>query len=186
MYPIPLLYDWGVKMLSFYLSMVESDEERSIIEFIYKEYRQLMYKTAFSILHNKFDAEDAVHEAFLRVIKNISKFRSYKCNENVSYLVIIVRGISINMINKRNNSAELPDDLPDISSVEEIAEIRISYENVKSNIEKLTPALKDIATLFFVEELSAQEISELLDINVNTVRSSVHRAKNIIRGMSGV
>ena len=90
------------------------------------------------------------------------------------------------MINKRNNSAELPDDLPDISSVEEIAEIRISYENVKSNIEKLTPALKDIATLFFVEELSAQEISELLDINVNTVRSSVHRAKNIIRGMSGV
>ena len=41
-------------MLSFYLSMVESDEERSLIEFIYNEYRQLMYKTAFSILHNKF------------------------------------------------------------------------------------------------------------------------------------
>ena len=77
-------------MLGFYLSMVESDEERSLIEFIYNEYRQLMYKTAFSILHNKFDAEDAVHEAFLRVIKNILKFRSYKCNENVSYLVIIV------------------------------------------------------------------------------------------------
>lgn len=173
-------------MLGFYLSMVESDEERSLIEFIYNEYRQLMYKTAFSILHNKFDAEDAVHEAFLRVIKNILKFRSYKCNENVSYLVIIVRGISLNMINKRNNSAELPDNLPDVSSVEEITENKISYENVKNNIEKLTPALKDIATLFFVEEMSAQEISELLDVNINTVRSSVHRAKNILKGISEV
>ena len=173
-------------MLGFYLSMVESDEERSLIEFIYNEYRQLMYKTAFSILHNKFDAEDAVHEAFLRVIKNIKKFRSYKCNENISYLVIIVRGISLNMINKRNNYAELSDDLPDVSSVEEITENRISYESVKNNIEKLTPALKDIATLFFVEELSAQEISELLDVNVNTVRSSVHRAKNILKSMSEV
>lgn len=173
-------------MLSFYLSAAEADDDRSIIEFIYNEYRQLMYKTAFSILHNKYDAEDAVHEAFLRVIKNITKFRSYKCNENVSYLVIIVRGISLNMINKRNNSSELPDDLPDISSVEEIAEIRISYEIVKGNIEKLTPALKDIATLFFVEELSAQEISELLNVNVNTVRSYIYRAKNILKGMNEV
>ena len=171
-------------MLSFYLSMIENDEERSLIEFIYNEYRQLMYKTAFSILHNKYDAEDAVHEAFLRVIKNIAKFRSYKCNKNVSYLVIIVRGISLNMINKTSNCVELPDNLPEISSVEEITEDRISYETVKSNIEKLTPALKDIATLFFVEELSAQEISELLGDNVNTVRSCVYRAKNILKGMS--
>ena len=89
-------------------------------------------------------------------------------------------------VQKRNNSAELPDNLPDVSSVEEITENKISYENVKNNIEKLTPALKDIATLFFVEEMSAQEISELLDVNINTVRSSVHRAKNILKGISEV
>ena len=84
-------------MLQIYLAAADSAEDRSLIEFLYTEYKQVMYKTAVSILHNNEDAEDAVHEAFLRVIKNISKFRKYSCNENVSYLVIIVRGIALNM-----------------------------------------------------------------------------------------
>lgn len=78
-------------MLQYYLSMVNSNEERSLVEYLYKEYRQLMYKTAYSILHNSELTEDAVHEAFLMVIDNLQKFRKYSCKENVAYLVITVK-----------------------------------------------------------------------------------------------
>lgn len=84
-------------MLYLCLSAVEADKEKGLLEFLHTEYKQIMFKTAFSILQNRELSEDAVHEAFLRVIKNISKFSSDSCNENVSYLVIIVRGIAINM-----------------------------------------------------------------------------------------
>lgn len=104
-------------MLQFYLSMVNSDEDKALVEFLYKEYKQLMFKTAYSILRRKESAEDAVHDAFLRVIKNLSKFRSYSCKENVSYLVIIVRGIALNMLSDSNRMAELEEDIPDASSV---------------------------------------------------------------------
>lgn len=134
-------------MLQIYLATVDSAEDKSLIEFLYTEYKQIMYKTAVSILHNNEDAEDAVHEAFLRIIKNISKFRKYSCNENVSYLVIIVRGIALNMLAAKNKKTELPDDIASKEDVEETAEINLTYEQVTENIKNLSPSLKNIATL---------------------------------------
>lgn len=168
-------------MLQFYLTMVDGEEEKSLVESLYKEHRQLMYKTAFKYLHNNEEAEDAVHEAFLRVIKNISKFRTYSCNENVSYLVIIVRGIALNMLEKKNKITELPEDLPSSINVEEAADFSITYEQVKENIKKLSPALKNIATLLWVNRLSETEVAELLDIDLNSVRVSATRARAILR-----
>ncbi len=167
-------------MLQLYLAAVDSTEDKSLIEFLYTEYKQIMYKTAVSILHNNVDAEDAVHEAFLRVIKNISKFHKYSCNENVSYLVIIVRGIALNMLAESNNTVALSEDIPSEEDVEATTEISITYEQVVKNIESLSPALKNIATLRWVNDLSEKEISEMLDMNINTVRSSISRAKAIL------
>lgn len=167
-------------MLQTYLSALDSTEDKSLIEFLYTEYKQIMYKTAVSILHNNEDAEDAVHEAFLRVIKNISKFRKYSCNENLSYLVIIVRGIALNMLALKNKKVELPEDLPGSDDIEQTAEINITYEQAVKNIKNLSPALKNVATLMWVNQLSEKEISQLLDMNINTVRSSVSRAKAIL------
>ena len=171
-------------MLQFYLSMVETDEDKRLVEFLYKEYRQLMFKTAVSILHNSELAEDAVHDAFLRVLKNLHKFRSYSCNENVSYLVIIVRGIALNMLKHRNKAEELDENTPSSEDVEADTEIRISYENVLENVHKLSPALKNVATLYYAHRLTESEISEMLDMNVNTVRVSLMRARKILRKMS--
>lgn len=56
-------------MLGFYLALLDTAEEKSRFEELYLLYRQDMYKTAYSILQDSFEAEDVVHEAFLIVIK---------------------------------------------------------------------------------------------------------------------
>ena len=94
-------------MLSFYLQMVETPEEKSAVEFLYTEYRRLMYKTAFSVLHNQQDSEDAVHEAFIRVINNISKISNVRCHETKLFLVIIVRNAAINIYNANKKSSHV-------------------------------------------------------------------------------
>ena len=53
-----------------YLQMLESPEEKSILEQIYLEYRGLMYHVAYEILHNEQDAEDAVHITALDMAEN--------------------------------------------------------------------------------------------------------------------
>ncbi len=167
-------------MLQMYLAAADSEEGKSLIEFLYTEYKQIMYKTAVSILHNNEDAEDAVHEAFLRVIKNISGFRKYSCDENLSYLVIAVRGIALNMLNAKNSQTKLPDDILSAEDVEKTAEINITYEQALEKINNLSPSLKNIATLMWVNQLTEKEISQLLNMNINTVRSSVSRARVIL------
>lgn len=172
-------------MLQLYLSLAETDEDKSRVEFLYTEYRQLMFKTALTILHNKELAEDAVHEAFLRVLKNLSKFRSYSCNENVSYLVIIVRGIALNMLKRDSRTEELDKNTASPEDIEETAEIHLSYKAVLENIGKLSPALKNVATLYYAHGLTEKEISEMLGMNTNTVRVSLMRARRILKKMGG-
>ena len=51
-------------MLICYLQMLDTPEEKIRFEQIYLKYRGLMYHVADSVLHNRQDAEDAVHNAF--------------------------------------------------------------------------------------------------------------------------
>ena len=53
-----------------YLSKIDAPEDKDKFEKIYIQYRNLMYHVAYSILGSHFDAEDAVHQAFMAIIRN--------------------------------------------------------------------------------------------------------------------
>ena len=72
-----------------YLQMIESEEDKSKFEAIYNKYRYLMFSVANRVLNNQYDAEDAVHQAFLSIIDNLNKVREVDCPETRSYVVII-------------------------------------------------------------------------------------------------
>ena len=50
-----------------YLMMIDSPEEQSKFEKVYLTYKGLMYHTAYKVLNNEEDAEDAVHNAFVKI-----------------------------------------------------------------------------------------------------------------------
>ena len=52
-----------------YLTLIESDTDKSKFEIIYRAYRDLMFHVAYKILNNQQDSEDAVHQAFLKIIE---------------------------------------------------------------------------------------------------------------------
>ena len=54
-----------------YLQTIETDEEKSKFEDIYRTYRGLMYHVAFERMHHEQDAEDAVHHVFMKIAENI-------------------------------------------------------------------------------------------------------------------
>lgn len=56
-------------MIAMYMSFIDSEDDREKFEIIYHEYRKRMVSVAYSILHNSEDAEDAVHETFIRIAK---------------------------------------------------------------------------------------------------------------------
>ncbi len=53
--------------------VLNTEKEVILVEEIYKKYSKFMYKVAYSVLHNKYDSEDAVQQSFLRIIDNLDK-----------------------------------------------------------------------------------------------------------------
>lgn len=176
-------------MLSVYLAMVGTDEEKDTITRLYKTYKKYLFSISLSILHNHADAEDAVHETFVRIIKNLSKIKDVESDKTKSFIAIILRNICFDMLRKSGHEA-LYDECGDLSeytvkdTVRE-AEIRLDYKSVINNISNLSPALKNIATLYFVMQYSAAEIGEILDLSDSAVYSGISRARKILKEKQG-
>ncbi len=90
-----------------YLQMVETAEQRSLLETLYLTNRQLMYAVAFRILRNQEDAEDAVHQAFVKIAENITKISDPNCPKTRSFIVTIVENKAIDIYRKRHRSINI-------------------------------------------------------------------------------
>lgn len=62
-----------------YLQTLETPDDRSKFEQMYLEYRNLMFHVAYEILHNEQSAEDATHQAFVKIAENIQKIDEPVC-----------------------------------------------------------------------------------------------------------
>ena len=171
-------------MLSAYLALIESGEDKCKFEELYKQYENIMYNYAYRILKNKFLAEDAVHDAFLSVIKNFGKINEMSGNEKLKYLLIIVRNASFLIIkaNKRNfgeniDEAELI--LPE--NIEEKIETDSEKDRIFCMLKKLSPIYSDALVLKLYYEMNDIEIAEALGISAENARVRLYRGRNKLK-----
>lgn len=175
-------------MLSVYLAMVGTDEEKDTITRLYKTYKKFLFSISMSILNNYADAEDAVHETFVRIIKNLSKIKDVESTKTKSFVAIIVRNICYDMLRKGSRETLFDDsDLKEyiVADTEKEAEIRLDYESVMNNIHHLSPLLKNIATLYFVMQYSVSEIGEIHELSDSAVYAGISRARRILAAKKG-
>lgn len=168
-------------MLSLYLAMVETEEERNLISKLYTRYEQKMYSVAFGILHNKYNAEDAVHEAFIRIIKKISELTFDNDKKTEALFVIIVKNIAIDMYNKEKR-AETVEYIEDITEDESAADVyeRLDEITAAEAIKKLPEALRQIIVMRYILGLDVKVIASVLHISMNTVYARTIRARKAL------
>lgn len=168
-------------MLGFYLAFFETQEEKTEFENIYYKYRQDMYKIAFNILRNEHDAEDAVHEAFIKIADNIGKINKIPCQELKSYIVIIIRNVSIDFYRRNKKHAERISDISEaVTDDTEIFE-QYDYRELAETISRLPVIYKDVLFLRYIEGFSGKEISDMLGISTSAVWKRLERAKKMLK-----
>jgi RNA polymerase sigma-70 factor (ECF subfamily) len=160
------------------LSLLENEDEKSRFIELYEEYRSLMYFTSFKILNNEKDAEDAVHEAFLRVIKHFEKISEIKCPKTRAYLVTIVENISIDMYRVKKNKESVPfdEEWVNVPSTDMISEYH-SGNVIADAIVSLPAKYREVLLLKYDMGYKDEEIAELTAMTVSNVRKTVQRAK---------
>lgn len=160
-----------------YMSIIETPEERDLFERIYTQYRYLMLHVASKILQNHHDAEDAVHEAFLSIIKNFDKFSDVGSPKTRSLIVLIVERKAIDILRKKHkeNLAEINEDILGI-------EVPAPGDlGVADAIVRLSANHREVLLMRFDIGLTNREIAKLLDITESGVRKLLGRAKRELR-----
>lgn len=173
-------------MLSVFLSMLETEEERDIFKDFYNaNYDRLVY-IAYKNLHNKHDAEEAVDEAFMRIIDKPGKFFSLDERKRIAYMDVVVRNISVTMFKKKTKETFIDDefvyDEPEAGiNIEREVIGKCSEGELREFIKTLPDSLRETLTLKMSCDLSYQEIAEHLDITEATTRKRVSLAYQRIR-----
>ena len=87
-------------MLQFYLQLLDTAAEKEKFEKLYEQYRKLMMAEANAILKSKHLAEDAVQEAFLRIIKSFDHVEEILSPRTKRFVVIIARNAALTILSK--------------------------------------------------------------------------------------
>ena len=176
-----------MKMLTLYLNTIDYTDDKEKFEKLYIKYRSKMYYVAMSVLHDRYDAEDALHNAFIAVAKNINKIANINSDETTAYLFRTAKNTVLNVYSKKKRQAEreiLVDnycDIDNISDGELIGEAeKTQFEEVVSCIESLPEHYRMVLGLHFRQEYTAPQIAKTLGIKISTVKQRLVRGKKML------
>ena len=158
-------------------------EEEAALAALVSQYSGTLYRVAFSVLRNPADAEDAVQEAFLRVLRHRDTLGEVR--DNRVWLIRIVWNIVLDR-KRRSKTRPETDDVSELArvlpakglSAEEVTAAAQHHSRVLACVEQLPNKEREVLTLSAFEELSSVEIAEVLGITESSVRSRLFRARN--------
>ncbi|MCL2301247.1 MAG: sigma-70 family RNA polymerase sigma factor [Firmicutes bacterium] len=185
-YTIDMTMKGGARLLLFFLSMLESHEEKLKFAELYEANRDRMARLAWGILRDNYLAEDAVNEAFLKMIHKIKKFHDFTCDQMRDYLVIIVKHTAIDMYNERKKNAEVSFDerftMGGVVEAEPIS-MMLEHDEVQEAIDQLDEIYRDVLYLSYRVGLSINEIAKSLDLSPSAVKMRLVRARVKLRAL---
>ena len=98
-------------MLAFYLSLLETDEDRALFEFYFHQHEQSVLKIVMKLLRNQAMAEDAVQNGWVNLIKNFEKFVQLSMQERDGYIVSIMKNAARNVLRQETRFVGLEERL---------------------------------------------------------------------------
>ena len=151
----------------------------SKLEIIYLKHSGVMYNRAYAILNNRNDAEDAVSEAFLRLLKNIKKVDDPESIKTRNYAVIAAESCAIDIYRKKKRLSEVElDDDSDYQMSGKFETNECTCDNeLTEQIMRLSPRYRNILLLKYVYGADYQEIAQLMNITEGNARKLLQRAK---------
>lgn len=162
-------------------------EEQALAALV-EEYATTLYRVAFSVLRNAADAEDAVQEAFLRVLRHRARLNEVR--DRRVWLIRIVWNIVLDRKRRAKTRPET-DDVSELArvlpagglSADERAMAAQHHTHVLRCVDQLPAKERQVLVLSAFEELSSVEIASVLGITESSVRSRLFRARNLMAGL---
>lgn len=140
------------------------------------------YRTAFTILHSHFEAEDAVQNSLLEVYQNLTVQKEIYQFGGWFHRLVVHRSLDLCRRKLKESERKTTREvLPLLSSHDPSPVDRLidseQYDELLDYILKLTIHQRTVIVLYYFQEYSIEEIAELLGIKEGTVKSRLYHAR---------
>ena len=169
-----------------YLAMLETTEERENFSEYYKKHYGKCLAVAKAITKNQAWAEEAVQNAFIRLITHKEKYFTDERKKTATTIVIMVKGESLNILKreKRLDHLLLEDNEPIVANNEpdafRIVAGKEAYNKVEQHILELDEVNQALYEMKYIQGLTDSEISKIVNISENAVATRMHRMRKIL------
>jgi RNA polymerase sigma factor (sigma-70 family) len=151
---------------------------------VVREHSARVYRLAYRLTGNQHDAEDLTQEVFVRVFRSLADYRPGTFE---GWLHRITTNLFLDLVRRRARIRfeGLPDDAERVASnaatpAQVYDETHLDAD-VQGALDALLPEYRAAVVLCDVEGLTYEEIADVLDIKIGTVRSRIHRGRSQLR-----
>jgi RNA polymerase sigma-70 factor, ECF subfamily len=166
--------------------------DESAYETLLLRFQQPVYNLAFRLLNDPGDASDVVQEVFLKVFRNVTHFRRQSSLKTWIYRITVNEAHNQRRWFFRHRSREVGlDDEPEQIRTRNVPDSERSpfdctfdrerHELIEGAFARINPLFREAVVLRDVEDLSYEEIAEVLQISLGTVKSRILRGREALR-----
>lgn len=170
------------------LKAARGDEPAFLL--LYERHRTPVFRFACRMLGSAPLAEDVTQECFLAVLRRPEAFRAERASLR-TYLCAIARHLALKQLRKRGEETTV-DDAPEEAAVQSNGNDPLGVvlqeeaaEAVRQAVAALPPLQREAVVLFEYQEMSLADIAATCEIDVGTVKSRLHRARERLKRTLG-
>ncbi len=161
------------------LSACRRGDQRALEELVRTTHRRA-YGLAFRLVRDRYDAEDVVQEAYLRMFRGLAGFREEARFE--TWMHRIVTNAAINHLRRRGRFGELlEEEAPDLPAPDRSEDQAVRRDELERALAALPSGQRAVLVLKDVYGLSCREIGEELGIEEGAVKVRLHRARKRLK-----
>jgi RNA polymerase sigma-70 factor (ECF subfamily) len=158
--------------------------DRTAQKRLYEKYSPLFFALCVRFMPTQAEAEDVLIMGFTAILEKIHTFKQEGSLEGWMRKVIINTAISTIRANCKHYFQDEGEDVWDQAEVARVQNLTYSNINVKDilkEIQQLPDGCRTVFNLYVIDGCSYEEIADMIDINIGTVRSQLARARKILQ-----
>jgi len=164
-----------------------SEENDFILEKLMIDYGNELVRLAFSYVKDAEIAKDMVQNTFIKCYKNLDSFRFDAQIKTWLYRITIneckdyLKSWNYKMVHVKSFINETAKSI--LPSTEKTVLDKYNNEEIKDTIFSLPKVYREVVYLYYYDSLTTDEIANVLDVSVNTVKTRLRRAKQRLESM---
>lgn len=167
-------------MDNHYIEKIIKGDDKAF-EYLINKYKDMSYTISYRILRNEEEAEECVQDAFMKVYRSLSTFK--EGSRFSTWLYKIVYNTSLSRLKSHKGYKETFLNIDDEDSNQErnddCSKLRTEDQKkyIQLALEKLEEGDSLLITLFYLNELSMEEIAEVTSWSAANIKVKLHRAR---------